>query len=95
MYPFLEQQDTKENLVILVGHQAIGIVWGDDDEDGNATAAGVRFVSTPVENGTVDGTIWEVAVEKEVVVASGAIGVRPYFLLDQAMHMKRTFLLWF
>lgn len=76
VYPFLGPLDVKENLVILVGHQAIGIVWGDDDADGNATAAGVRFVNTPEENGTVDGAVWEVAVRKEVVVASGAIGVQ-------------------
>lgn len=58
-------------------HQAIGIVWGDDDADGNATAVGVRFVSTPLENGTVGGPIWEVATTNEVIVASGAIGVCP------------------
>lgn len=81
VYHFLEQQDAKENLVILVGHQAIGIVWGDDNADGSATAAGVRFVSTSVENGTVDGPVWEVATSKEVIVASGAIGVCPVFSL--------------
>lgn len=44
--------------------------------DGNATAVGVRFVSTPAENGTVGGPVSEVAATREVIVASGAIGVR-------------------
>lgn len=77
VYPFVEQRGAKDNLVILVDHQAIGIVWGEDAADGNATAVGIRFVSTPVENGTVHGPIWEVATSHEVIVASGAIGVCP------------------
>lgn len=77
VYPFVEQPGAKDNLVILVDHQAIGIVWGEDAADGNATAVGVRFVSTPAENGTVHGPIWEVATSNEVIVASGAIGVCP------------------
>lgn len=91
VYPFLERQNAKENLVILVGHQAIGIVWGEDDMDGNATATGVRFAKTPVENGTIDSPIWEVAATKEVIVASGAIGVRRVPLLTKPVAERDDF----
>lgn len=84
VYPFAtsnangsEEGKEKDNLVILVEHQAIGIVWGNDttDDAEESRAVGVQFVSTPMENGEIEGPVWEVNVEKEVIVASGAIGV--------------------
>lgn len=79
VYPFVDLVEgggAKDNLMILVEHQATGIVWADqDDAGGDARAVGVKYVSTPAENGQINRTVWEVTVEKEVVVASGAIGV--------------------
>ncbi|KAG6812407.1 hypothetical protein H0H92_002983 [Tricholoma furcatifolium] len=70
IYPFLQEQP---NLTILTGYYATTIVWG--QRVGNLShASGVRFISTPVAGESL-GPEFQVQTSREVIVASGAIGV--------------------
>ncbi|KAF5387054.1 hypothetical protein D9615_001538 [Tricholomella constricta] len=74
IYPSLQK---KSNLIILIGHQASGLVWG--SRSGSLSrATGVKFISTPLLNAEL-GPEYVVKVCNEVIIASGAIG-SPHFL---------------
>ncbi|KAG6812406.1 hypothetical protein H0H92_002982 [Tricholoma furcatifolium] len=87
IYPFLQEQP---NLTILTGHYATNIVWG--KRIGNLShASGVKFISTPMA-GEGLGAELLVKATREVIVASGAIGVDlPAVgtnLQDQALNLN-------
>ncbi|KAG6885298.1 hypothetical protein C0993_003459 [Termitomyces sp. T159_Od127] len=70
IYPSLGE---KENLIILTGHQATSIVWA--QQSGNLSqASGVNFIPTPAAD-DIPASQFQVALKREVIVASGAIGV--------------------
>lgn len=77
VYPFLGSEQ-KTGLTILTGHQATRIVWAEKKKNGLSVASGVKFVSTPAVNASI-GEEMVVNVKREVIVASGAIGVRVRF----------------
>ncbi|KAG6873792.1 hypothetical protein C0995_011017 [Termitomyces sp. Mi166 len=87
IYPSLEKKD---NLIILTGHQATTIVWS--KQSGTLSqATGVRFIPTPAADETPVPE-FEVALNREIIVASGAIGVDlPAVgtnLQDQALNLN-------
>lgn len=74
VYPFLGSGE-KKGLTILTGHQATRIVWASGKRNGLSVASGVKFVSTPAVNASIGEEEMVVNVKREVIVASGAIGV--------------------
>lgn len=83
IYPSLKK---KENLIILTGHQATTIVWA--KQSGNLSrASGVNFIPTPAAD-EFPVSEFKVALNREIIVASGAIGVSypSNFHLTHAEH---------
>lgn len=74
IYPLLQQ---KPNLVILTGHQATRLVWGEGSQP-LSQASGVKFVQTPVPNAD-PGPEFSVTIAREAIIAAGAIGVDSSF----------------
>ncbi|KAG5644240.1 hypothetical protein DXG03_008835 [Asterophora parasitica] len=83
IYPSLLQ---KPNLVILTGHQATRLLWG-NRVGSLSRASGVKFASTPVPDAAL-GPEYTVKFSKEAIVASGAIG-SPHFLELSGIGDKR------
>ncbi|KAG5637944.1 hypothetical protein H0H81_002538 [Sphagnurus paluster] len=74
IYPSLPEQP---NFIILVGHQATSLVWR--KLSGSLSfASGVKFIATPLQDAK-PGREFDVKIENEAIVASGAIG-SPHFL---------------
>ncbi|GLB34617.1 putative alcohol oxidase [Lyophyllum shimeji] len=74
IYPSLQN---KPNLIILTEHQATSLVWAEGSQP-LSKASGVKFIQAPIPN-AVPGPEFAVGIEKEAIVAAGAIG-SPRFL---------------
>lgn len=81
IYPYINggpQAGNKGKLTILVGAMATGTIWGSPNR-GLQVATGVSYTAAPSSQSpptnTTLGAIYQVNAVKEVIVASGALGV--------------------